>query len=169
MRRPWQYALLGAAVTVFILYGIEMASDGIEDVYGPPKPGANRAVDAGGAGGYGHTIDPYGIRGGDPYGDWSDGAYGRASGPDGVSGPGTAYGPDGETGPGAAYDSGGTAGRDRYGAAPGEPGYGGYGYGDAGDRGGGTGRLADGAAGLLQSAAKGGIRFIVSLFESVTD
>ena len=157
MRRPWQYALLGAAVTVFILYGIEMASDGIEDVYGPPKPGANRAVDAGGAGGYGHTIDPYGIRGGDPYGDWSDGAYGRASGPDGVSGPG------------AAYDSGGTAGRDRYGAAPGEPGYGGYGYGDAGDRGGGTGRLADGAAGLLQSAAKGGIRFIVSLFESVTD
>ena len=44
MRRPWQYTLLGAAIAFFVLYGIELASDGVEDVYGPAEPRTERSV-----------------------------------------------------------------------------------------------------------------------------
>ncbi|AGA58518.1 MAG: hypothetical protein C6W55_14050 [Thermobacillus sp.] len=148
MRKPWQYTLLGAVIAFFVLYGIELSSDGMEDVYGPLE---QQAADRAGTGsGNGHEYgDPYpaGKRGTaaaqpDPYDPWS-GAYGES---------------------GAGIDPE----RDDVGALPdGNDGYG-YSYEGAAEGGGAVSRLADGTAGLLQSVAKGGIRLIVSLFESVT-
>jgi hypothetical protein len=154
VRKSWQYMLLGAAIAFFVLYGIELSSDGMEDVYGPlgPRSVDRTETERGGYGSYGGGSYPAGPRGGtvsphqDPYGAW----------------PGDTYG---ETGTGDAPDQDdGNAWPERTG------GYDGYGYPYAGAEGGGgaVSRLADGTAGLLQSMAKGGIRFIVSLFESVT-
>jgi hypothetical protein len=154
MRRPWQYTLLGAAIAFFVLYGIELTSDGMKEVYGPQEPRAQRAGAE--TGGRGYAVDPFpdGGRGAalpeDPYGSRPDDPYGGASRSDG------AYGPDGADGRGGYDGMAGGVGYDGYG----------YNYG-AGEGGGSAGRLADGTAGLLQSVAKGGIRFLVSLFEAV--
>ena len=155
MRRPWQYALLGAAVAFFVLYGIELASDGVEDVYGPEKPRTERRAPAG-MDGYGYVGDPYppdarGRMQADPRGLRPEDAGADPAGADRMP----AW-DDYGTPP---YGADGLPIWDDYGA-------GGYGYSDAAS-GGSAGRLADGTAGLLQSVAKGGIRFIVSLFESV--
>lgn len=166
MRRPWQYTLLGAAVAFFVLYGIELASDGMEDVYGPMEPRAERRASS--AGGYSQEGDPYpsGARGvqTDRYDARPDGANGVSSGTGAAQGRGDEM----RNGIGGLdvydrYDS-----NDEYQGYDGYGSYDGYGYPYDGRESGGTaGRLADGTAGLLQSAAKGGIRFIVSLFESV--
>jgi hypothetical protein len=144
MRKPWQYTLLGAAIAFFVLYGIELSSDGMEDVYGPLEPQTVDHIGAGSGNGYGGDPYPAGTRGGQPdrYEPWPEDERGES---------GTEETP--------AYD-GNDAWNER------NDGYG-YPYEDAAERGGAVGRLADGTAGLLQSAAKGGIRLIVSLFESV--
>lgn len=153
MRRPWQYTLLGAVIAFFVLYGIELTSDGMKEVYGPQEPWDRRAGAETDVRGY--AADPYpdGGRGAappeDPYGLRPDDPYGGASRADGAHGPG------------------GADGRGGYGGMAGGAGYDGYGYDWAGEGSGSAGRLADGTAGLLQSLAKGGIRFLVSLFEAV--
>lgn len=154
MRKPWQYTLLGAAIAFFVLYGIELSTDGMKDVYGPLEP---RKVERAGSGS-GNGLDnresphPASTRGEsasprqEPYDEWPGGAHG-------------------ESGTGGAPERGDD------GAWPelngGYDGYG-YPYDGAAAGGGAVSRLADGTAGLLQSMAKGGIRFIVSLFESLT-
>jgi len=149
MRKPWQYTLLGAVIAFFVLYGIELSSDGMEDVYGPLEQQAAQRTGTGSGSGHAYG-DPYpaGKRGAasaqqpDPYDPWS-GAYGES---------GTESDPE----------------RDVYDALPESHDSYGYPYEGAAEGGGAVSRLADGTAGLLQSVAKGGIRLIVSLFESVT-
>jgi len=34
-KQPWKYGMLGALVVVAVLYGIELTSQGLADVYGP--------------------------------------------------------------------------------------------------------------------------------------
>lgn len=150
MRRPWQYTLLGAAIAFFVLYGIELSSDGIEDVYGPlerqaPAGARLPAADSLPAGR--QQTERYGI----PAGQGEDAA---APGPD-IRARG-------------AETSGWLADEHGFYEYGNETEYGQYpDYGTA-PGGGAVGRLADGTAGVLQSVSNGGIRLIVSLFESVT-
>jgi|HigsolmetaAR203D_1030402.scaffolds.fasta_scaffold02028_4 hypothetical protein len=146
MRRPWQYTLLGAAIAFFVLYGIELASDGVEDVYGPAEPRTERSVPG------------IAANAGDPYP--SGGRVGAQAGARDAVGP-DSYGARPQD---QHADPGSYPGWDDYGPTRYEEG---YGYDDFAEGRGGVSRLADGTAGLLQSLAKGGIRFVVSLFESV--
>lgn len=150
-RKPWQYAALGALLAIAVLYGIDLSTDGIEDVYGPvQRTAAERLPDR-------YAEDDY------RYG------YDRMA---------EAYGPIGErttrirqypnaaSGVDARYDD-----RLPLEEAPSreareaeQP------YLEPIPPGGGaaSSRLADGTAGLLQSVTSEGIKLVVNLFEAIT-
>lgn len=139
MRKPWKYAMLGALIVIAVLYGIELTSQGLADVYGP--------LDRGG------TIAPVPEEAGAPGVQAGGEAAGTVAGqPTVITEIGAGKGQE------AAEPSTGIAAEN--GVSPtlpapsGEPS---------------VNRLADGTAGLLQSVSSGGIRFVVSMFEAITD
>jgi hypothetical protein len=137
MRKPWKYGMLGALIVIAVLYGIELTSQGLADVYGPLDRGQSAPVPA--------QTEVQGEQTGQVTGEPVE----RQPVITQVGG-GKVQAAD-EPGP---IDGTDTGAMPTVPAASGESS---------------VNRLADGTAGLLQSVSSGGIRFVVSMFEAITD
>jgi hypothetical protein len=137
MRKPWKYGMLGALIVIAVLYGIELTSQGLADVYGPLDRGTIAPVPA--------QTEVMGVQtgreeteaGGQPS------VITELGGGKGQAADGLASGSAADVGANPTLP-----------AASGESS---------------VNRLADNTAGLLQSVSSGGIRFVVSMFDAITD
>jgi len=140
-KQRWKYGMLGALIVVAVLYGIELTSQGLGDVYGPLDRGTAPIVQQDV-----ETQQPIAAQGGERQ-DPAQQPITEIGGTDGEAQreplaeqgakPGPLTGAQ-QAGPSVAGDSS-------------------------------VNRLADGTAGLLQSVTSGGIRLVVSMFEAITD
>ncbi len=138
MRKPWKYGMLGALIVIAVLYGIELTSQGLADVYGPLDQGTIASAP-----------EVTGALGAPTDGESTGTAAGQPSGIAELGG-----GKDQATVESSPSIAGDDAASPTLPSTSGEPS---------------VNRLADGTAGLLQSVSSGGIRFVVSMFEAITD
>jgi len=136
----WKWALAGGAIALLIVYGLDSADSGIENVYGPVGEGAqahavndnNATLQSGPASGRNDDDRMY-----DEAGEAAADGYGQQRETASVP---QRYAPQGRL-PGVPYDTSEPA----------------------------VNKLADGAAGVLQSVSSSGIKLFVSVFDGIMD
>jgi hypothetical protein len=137
MRKSWKYGMLGALIVIAVLYGIELTSQGLADVYGPLDRGTIVPAPA--------QTEVLGVQTGREESE----AAGQPSVITELGG-----------GKSQAADEPASVSAADVGANPTHPAASGESS---------VNRLADGTAGILQSVSSGGIRFVVSMFDAITD